>query len=374
MKIPWSTVRFMHKELNEEFQNVFVKVLNSDWFIQGSSVKEFEDAYAKYCETDYCIGTGNGLDAITIILKAMGIGAGDEVIVPSFTFIATALAVGYAGAKPVFVEVDPDTSLIDPARIEEAITERTKAILPVHLYGQPASMDEIWEIARRYGLKVVEDAAQAHGAVYKGKRVGSLGDAAAFSFYPGKNLGALGDAGCITTNDKELAAKIRAIGNYGSEIKYIHDYMGVNSRLDEVQAAFLSIKLSHLDKWNEDRKRIVDRYLLEIRNPKIKLPVVKTGDHVWHIFAIRCDERDKLKEYLEDKGIGTNIHYPVPMHCQKAFAHYGLPHGSYPIAEELADTELSLPIYWGMTDAQVDFVISLINNFGGAVDNDTSHI
>ncbi len=366
MKIPWSTVSYMHKELNEELQKAFMKVLESDWFIQGSFVKEFEDAYAKFCGTDYCIGTGNGLDAITIILKAMGIGAGDEVIIPSFTFIATALAVEYAGAKPVFVEVDPDAALIDPSRIKKAITRRTKAVLPVHLYGQPAPMDEIWEIARRYGLKVIEDAAQAHGAVYKGKRVGSLGDAASFSFYPGKNLGALGDAGCITTNDKELAAKIRAIGNYGSETKYIHDYMGVNSRLDEVQAAFLSVKLSHLEKWNEDRKRIAVRYLEEIKNPKIKLPLVKTGDHVWHIFAVRCDERDNLKKHLEKEGIGTNIHYPVPMHCQKAFAHYGLPHGSYPIAEELADTELSLPIYWGMTDVELGFVISLINKFEGA--------
>ncbi|BAE85104.1 DegT/DnrJ/EryC1/StrS family aminotransferase [Desulfitobacterium hafniense] len=365
MNIPWSTVSYMHKELNEEFQNAFMKVLDSDWFIQGSSVREFEAAYAEFCETGYCIGTGNGLDAITIALKAMGIGEGDEVIVPSFTFIATALAVEYAGAKPVFVEVDPDTSLIDPALIEKAITGRTKAILPVHLYGQPAPMDEIWEIAKLYHLKVIEDAAQAHGAVYKGKRVGALSDAASFSFYPGKNLGALGDAGCITTNDKELAAKIRAIGNYGSETKYIHDYMGVNSRLDEVQAAFLSVKLSHLEKWNRDRKRIAFRYLEEIKNPKIKLPVVKTGDHVWHIFAVRCDERDNLKKYLEEKGIGTNIHYPVPMHCQKVFAHYRLPRGSYPIAEKLADTELSLPIYWGMTDSEINYVINSINRMGG---------
>lgn len=365
MKIPWSTVSYMHKELNKELTQAFTKVLDSNWFIQGSFVKEFEDKYAEFCGTDYCIGTGNGLDAITIILKAMGIGAGDEVIIPSFTFIATALAVEYAGAKPVFVEVDPDTALIDPYIIEKAITGRTKAIIPVHLYGQPAPMYEIWEIARRYGLKVIEDAAQAHGAVYQGKRVGALGDAAAFSFYPGKNLGALGDAGCITTNDKELAARIRAIGNYGSETKYIHDYMGVNSRLDEVQAAFLTVKLAHLEEWNEERKRIAARYLEEIRNPKIKLPIVKTGDHVWHIFAVRCSERDNLKRYLEEKGIVTNIHYPVPMHCQKAFAHYGLPRGSYPIAEELSDTELSIPIYWGMTNEQLDFVIDSINKFEG---------
>lgn len=363
MKIPWYTVHFVHEELHDELIGSFKKVFDSDWFIQGNSVKEFEDAYAKYCGTDYCIGCGNGLDAITIILRAMGIGAGDEVIIPSFTFIATALAVEYAGAKPIFVEVDPDTALLDPVRIEEAITERTKAILPVHLYGQPAPMDEIGEIARRHGLKVIEDAAQAHGAVYKGKRIGSVGDAAAFSFYPGKNLGALGDAGGITTNDAELAAKIRAIGNYGSKIKYIHDYMGVNSRLDEVQAAFLSVKLPYLEKWNEDRKRMAGRYLKEIKNPKIKLPVVKTGDHVWHIFAVRCEERDKLKKYLEERGIGTNIHYPVPMHCQKVFAHYGLPRGLYPIAEELADTELSLPIYWGLKDEEINYIINVINEF-----------
>ncbi|WP_347489324.1 DegT/DnrJ/EryC1/StrS family aminotransferase [Desulfoscipio sp. XC116] len=363
MKIPWSTVHFMHEELHDELIGSFKRVFNGDWFIQGSSVKEFEDAYAKYCETDYCIGCGNGLDAITIILKAMGIGTGDEVIIPSFTFIATALAVEYAGAKPVFVEIDPDTALLEPSRIEEAITERTKAILPVHLYGQPASMDGICEIARRYGLKVIEDAAQAHGAVYKGKRIGSLGDAAAFSFYPGKNLGALGDAGGITTNDARLAGKIRAIGNYGSKIKYIHKYMGVNSRLDEVQAAFLSAKLPHLEKWNKDRKRIAGCYLNEIKHPEIKLPVVKTGDHVWHIFAVRCNKRDNLKKYLKDKGIETNIHYPVPMHFQKAFSHYELPRGTYPIAEELADTELSLPIYWGMTDEEINYIINALNKF-----------
>lgn len=363
MKLSWSTVHYQHKEIENELYGAFKKVLDSDWFIQGNALKEFEEAFAQYCGTKHCIGCGNGLDAISIILKAMGIGSGDEVIVPSFTFIATALAVEYAGAKPVFAEVDPETALIVPKRIEEAVTERTKAIVPVHLYGQPAPMDEIADIARLRGLKVIEDAAQAHGAVYKGRRVGSIGDAAAFSFYPGKNLGALGDAGCITTNDGELASKIRAIGNYGSRVKYVHEHMGVNSRLDELQAAFLKVKLAHLDKWNEDRKRISGRYLLEIKNPKIKLPVVKNGDHVWHIFAVRCEERDALKTYLEEHGIGTNIHYPIPMHCQKAFAKYGLPRGTYPIAEELSDTELSLPLYWGMTDEEVDFVIKIINQY-----------
>lgn len=281
----------------------------------------------------------------------------------SFTFIATALAVAYAGATPVFVDVDPETALIEPTLIEAAITERTKAIIAVHLYGQMVPMDMICAIAKKYGLKVLEDAAQSHGAAYQGKRAGSWGDASCFSFYPGKNLGALGDAGGVVTNDSELAKKVRAIGNYGAEKKYVHDYMGVNSRLDALQAAFLRVKLKHLDEWCAERQGIAGRYLAGIKNPKIELPVVKYGTPVWHLFVVRCEERDKLQAYLEERGIGTNIHYPIPMHEQKAFAGYGLPHGSFPIAEKLAATVLSIPMFNGMTEDEVSMVIETLNKF-----------
>ena len=285
-KIPFSSLTYIHKECETELKSAFERVLTSNWFIQGQECKKFEKQFAEYCGTAECVGCGNGLDALMLALKAMDIGTGDEVIVPSFTFIATALAVAYAGAKPVFVEVDPETALLDTEKIEDAITPRTKAIIAVHLYGQMAPMDKVCEIARKHNLRVLEDAAQAHGAVYKEKRAGSWGDAGCFSFYPGKNLGALGDAGAVTTNDAEVARRVRAIGNYGSEKKYVHDFMGVNSRLDEMQAAFLDAKLPYLEEWNQNRRKIAARYLSEVNNPYIKLPIVKHGVPVWHIFAV----------------------------------------------------------------------------------------
>lgn len=362
-KIPFATVERIHAQYASELRHAYETVVDSSWFIGGTPCEKFEEEFAQYCGTKYGIGCGNGLDALMLSLRAMDIGAGDEVIVPSFTFIATALAVAYAGATPVFVEVAPETALIDPALIEDAITEKTKAIIAVHLYGQMAPMDQICAIAKKHGLKVLEDAAQSHGAVYQGKRAGSWGDAGCFSFYPGKNLGALGDAGGVVTSDAELAGKVRAIGNYGAEKKYVHDYMGVNSRLDALQAAFLQAKLKHLDTWCAERRDIAGRYLAGIKNPKIKLPVVKHGTPVWHLFVVRCDERDRLQEYLEEQGIGTNIHYPIPMHEQKAFAGYGLPHGSFPIAERLASTVLSIPMFNGMTGEEVSTVIETINKF-----------
>lgn len=363
MKVLFSTVEFMHKEMHQEIYGAFHRVMKSNWFIQGDCCTEFEKAFAEYCGVSHCVGCGNGLDAITLLLRAMEIGAGDEVIVPSFTFIATALAVEYADATPVFVEVDPETTLLDPALIEAAITEKTKAIIAVQLYGQSCPMDEINRIAKKYDLKVIEDAAQAHGALYRGKRVGSLADAASFSFYPGKNLGAMGDAGAVTTNDAALAERVRALGSYGSSAKYVHDYMGVNSRLDEMQAAFLTVKLKNLDRWNEQRKQIAQAYLERINNPKFALPVVKQGDHVWHIFAVQCAEREDLQRYLADKGIATLIHYPIPMHLQRAFAQYGLKKGSLPIAEMLSERVLSLPLFYGMTQEQVDYVIDALNRY-----------
>lgn len=362
-KIPFATVERIHTQYGEELRQAYETLMDSNWFIGGEPCEKFEEEFARYCGTKYGIGCGNGLDALMLSLRAMDIGAGDEVIVPSFTFIATALAVAYAGATPVFVEVDPETALIDPALIEAAITKKTKAIIAVHLYGQMAPMDQICAIAKKHGLKVLEDAAQSHGAVYQGKRAGSWGDAGCFSFYPGKNLGALGDAGGVVTSDPQLAAKVRAIGNYGAEKKYVHDYMGVNSRLDALQAAFLRVKLQYLDGWCAERRAIADRYLAEIKNPKIKLPVVKHGTPVWHLFVVRCEERDKLQTYLEERGIGTNIHYPIPMHEQKAFTGYGLPHGSFPIAEKLASTVLSIPMFNGMTGEESSAVIEALNKF-----------
>ena len=299
-----------------------------------------------------------------LILKALKIGEGDEVIVPSNTYIATALAVTYVGAKPVFVEPKIETFNIDPDKIEAAISQRTKAIIPVHLYGQACDMDPILSVAGKYSLRVIEDCAQAHGATYKGQKISTFGDAAGFSFYPGKNLGALGDAGAAATNNEELAEKIRALGNYGSDYKYHHIYKGNNSRLDEFQAALLHAKLPILDKMNEGRRRIADRYLSEIKNDRIILPSVPSYTvPVWHIFAIRCSERDELTDYLNKQGIGTNKHYPSPMHLQECYRDLGYREGDFPIAEEISRTELSLPLYYGMTDEEISYVIEKANEF-----------
>lgn len=363
-KIAWVDFSPMQKEIKSEMLSLFEKMYDKQVYIQGDEYYNFQNNFAKYCGTKYCIGVGNGLDALMLILKAYGIGEGDEVIVPSNTFIATALAVTYVGAKPVFVEPILEEFNIDPTKIEEKINSKTKAIMAVHLYGQCADMDPINELAKKYNLKVIEDAAQAHGATYKGRKAGSLGDAAGFSFYPGKNLGALGDGGAITTNDKELATKIAALACYGSDYKYHHIYKGNNSRLDEIQAGFLDIKLKYLDKWNADRNRIANRYLTEITNPKIKLPIIHEGNtHVWHVFGIRCDERDVLEKYLNDKGIGTNKHYPTPMHLQGAYQDLGIAKGELPLAEEISVTELSIPIYYGMSDEDITYIIKALNEF-----------
>lgn len=364
IKIPFVSFEPMHNEINNELEEALLTTLHSNWFVRGKKVEVFEKAFAKYCETQYCIGCGNGLDALMLILKAYGIGEGDEVIVPSNTFIATALAVTYTGATPVFVEPDIDLYTINPQLIEEKITDRTKAIMVVQLYGQSADIDIIKKIADKYKLKLIEDAAQAHGAAYKGKKVGSLGDAAGFSFYPGKNLGALGDAGAIVTNDKELAEKVRALANYGSDYKYHHIYQGNNSRLDEIQAAVLYEKLKNLDRWNEARNSIAQKYLNEIYNKKIILPKKnKDSSHVWHIFAVRVKERDEFEKYLEKKGIGTTIHYPIPIHLQLAYQNLGLKRGNFPIAEEISETEISLPMYYGLNDEQINYIIKCINEF-----------
>lgn len=362
--IPFNDFRIMHQELKEEMQEAFLNVYEGNWFIQGKEEKNFTEKFAEYCGAKYCVGVGNGLDALRMILQAFDIGEGDEVIVPSNTFIATVLAVTYVGAVPVLVEPDIRTYTINPALIEERITKRTKAIIAVHLYGQTCDMDPIIEIARKYNLKVIEDAAQAHGAEYKGIKAGNLGDAAGFSFYPGKNLGALGDGGAVTTNDEELAEKIRAIGNYGSTGKYNHVYKGTNSRLDELQAAFLSIKLDHLDKWNKRRREIAEKYIHGITNPAIVLPETpKYNLPVWHIFAIRTDKQKELLRYLEENGIEARVHYPIAIHMQKAYADLGYGKGDFPIAEVIADQEISLPMFYGLSDQEVEHIIFCLNRW-----------
>lgn len=364
MKVPFVSFRPMERELDSDLRGAFDRVFARSWYIEGVEDESFEKAFAAYCNVNYCVGTGNGLDALMLALKALGVGAGDEVIVPSNTYIATALAVTYVGATPVFVEPDIHTFNIAPSGIEEKLTPGTKAIMPVHLYGQPCDMNCIMEIARKHNIYVVEDCAQAHGAVYHGQVVGSFGDAAGFSFYPGKNLGALGDAGAVVTDRKELAGKVRALGNYGSDYKYHHIYKGNNSRLDELQAAFLLTKLSHLEKMNGERRRIASRYLKGINNEEIILPlVIPETVPVWHIFAVRCKKRDQLEKYLNEKGIGTNKHYPIPIHMQKCYTELGIKRGMLPIAEEISATELSLPMYYGMTDGEIDYVIDTINQF-----------
>ena len=363
-KIPWVTFAPMQKEIEKDVLAKFEELYHKSVYIQGEEYELFNKEFAEYCGVKYAIGVGNGLDALMLILRAYDIGKGDEVIVPSNTFIATALAVTYVGATPVFVEPILAEYNINPDLIEAKITAKTKAIMAVHLYGQCCDIDKIKAVAKKHNLLVIEDAAQAHGATYKGKRAGSLGDAAGFSFYPGKNLGALGDGGAVTTNDPEVAKKVAALCCYGSDYKYHHIYKGVNSRLDEIQCGFLRIKLQHLDRMNNDRKETAKKYLAGIKNPKIILPVVNpNNEHVWHIFAVRCEQRDELEKYLNGLGIGTNKHYPTPMHLQGAYADLNIKKGELPLAEEISSHELSIPMYYGMTDDEIQYVIDALNNF-----------
>lgn len=365
MKVPFVSFENMHNEIKTEMLEKFEEMYIRNIFISGEEVENFEKEFAEYCGVKYAVGCATGLDALFLVLRAYGIGQGDEVIVPSSTFIATALAVSYAGATPIFVEPKLDTYTIDCDLVEEKITNKTKAIIAVHLYGRMAEMDRLRVIADQYNLKLIEDAAQAHGATYKEKKAGMWGDAAGFSFYPGKNLGALGDAGIVTTNDKALADKVRMLGNYGSTIKYHHEIQGTNSRLDEIQAGLLRIKLKQLDKWNYERNRIASRYLEGINNPKVVMPLKGDENYycVWHIFAIRSEYRDELEKYLAEKGITTVKHYPIPMHLQGAYEELGIEKGKLPLAEEIAETELSLPMYYGMSDDMIDYVIQTINEF-----------
>ncbi|MEY4563889.1 MAG: hypothetical protein RLZZ618_3166 [Pseudomonadota bacterium] len=341
-------------------QDAVRRVIDSGWYVLGQEGASFEREFAAYCETEHCIGVANGLDALHLILRGYGIGPGDEVIVPSNTFIATWLAVSQAGATPVPVEPDPATHNMDPARIAAAITPRTKAIMPVHLYGQPADMDPILELARKHSLRVIEDAAQGHGARYKGRRTGSLGDAAGFSFYPGKNLGALGDGGAITTRDPDLAATLRKMRNYGASVKYQHDIPGVNSRLDELHAAVLRAKLPHLDQENQNRRDRAAEYLHALRDAPVVLPAVLAGtEPVWHLFVVRSAQREVLQKGLTERGIGSLVHYPIACHRQKAYGHMSWP--ALPIAEQFQGEVLSLPISPYLSSADVRLVVDAVH-------------
>lgn len=350
--------------LSQEIQ----RVVSSGWYLQGAEVERFEQSFAEYCGTKYCVGVANGLDALILILRAyMELGwmeERDEVIVPANTYIATILSISRNGLKPVLCEPDPETFLIDPLRIESLITEKTKAIMVVHLYGQIVDINPINRLAKKYNMRVIEDSAQAHGAVYAGKRTGNLGDASGFSFYPGKNLGAMGDGGAVTTNDENLADAVRVLANYGSSVKYVFRYKGINSRLDEIQAAILSYKLKRLDVDNNKRREIAGQYLNGITNPLILLPRWENSEsHVFHVFPIRCPKRDALQAYLKEKGVQTLIHYPIPPHRQQAYKEWN--DLSYPITERIHEEILSLPISPVMTKEEVGTVIEIINGFKG---------
>jgi len=383
MKIPFNDFASPYQELKAELDEAYARFMQSSWYVLGKEVDAFEQEYAQYCGVQCCVGVANCLDAMHLVLRAWGIGSGDEVIVPSNTYIATWLAISHVGATPVPVEPDARTYNLDPALVEAAITSRTKAIMPVHLYGQPADMDPIMAIARRHGLKVLEDAAQAQGAKYKSRRTGSLGDAAGHSFYPTKNLGSFGDAGAVTTNDAELADRIRTLRNYGSKQRYYNEVIGYNSRLDELQAAFLRVKLRHLDEWNQRRQKIASIYLSQLStlNPQLILPHVPAwAEPVWHLFVIRHQQRDALQQKLAAAGIGTLIHYPVPPHLSGAYADLRPPSAvapqlrpppsdvqpptsdlwNLPLAESFASQVLSLPLGPHFTQENAGFVAAAI--------------
>ena len=361
MSVPFLDLKASYVELKSQIDQAIGRVLESGYYILGPEVEAFESEFASYCEAAQCVSLANGLDALHLALRALGVGPGDEVIVPSNTYIATWLAVSQCGATPVPVEPVEATYNLDPALIEAAITPRTKVILPVHLYGQPADLDPILAIARKHGLRVLEDAAQAHGARYKGKRIGAHGDVVAWSFYPGKNLGALGDGGAITTDDAALAERIRVLRNYGSRVKYVNDVQGYNSRLDPIQAAVLRVKLKHLDEWNARRAGIARQYLQGLNQEGLVLPQVPDwAQPAWHLFVVRHAQRDALQQQLTDAGVGSLIHYPIPPHKQAAYAGMGFAADAFPLAARMADEVLSLPMGPQLSTEQGEAVIAAL--------------
>lgn len=365
--IPLVDLKAQYAAIKPEIQAAIGEVLDSAQFINGPAVADFERRFADFCGAGFAVGVGNGTDALTLALKALGVGDGDEVITAANTFIATAEAIVAVGAAPVFVDVDPLHFNMTPEGFSAAITPRTKAVIPVHLYGQTAPIAEIVDIAKRRSIKVVEDAAQAHGAEYKGRRAGSWGDAATFSFYPAKNLGAYGDAGAIVTNSEEVAARARMLRDHGRTDKYLHEYIGVNSRLDTLQAAVLGVKLAHMEEWNEARRAIAAKYDAALSEfGWLTLPAeIAGGRHIYHLYVIQCERREELRRYLSDNGVGVGIHYPVPLQMQPAFRSLGYGAGDFPVAERLADSILSIPMYPEMTAAQQQRIVETIGAFGG---------
>ena len=360
--IKFLDLKKINNRYREEIDSRIKDILDKGWYLQGEENENFTKNFANFCGTKFALGVANGLDALNLIIKAYGFGNGDEIIVPANTYIATILAISENGCIPILVEPDIKTYNINPDSIEEKITSKTKAIMVVHLYGQAVQMEKIWKIAKKYNLKIIEDSAQAHGAIYQENRTGNLGDASGFSFYPGKNLGCIGDGGAVTTNDEELFNKIKAIANYGSDRKYHHIYKGVNSRLDEIQAAVLDVKLNHLASDNNKRREISKYYRENIKNSKIILPeTYDEKSHVWHIFAVRTQNRDEFQKYLTEKGIQTIIHYPTPPHKQGAYKEWN--NLSFPITEEIHNTILSLPISPVMTDSEIEKVVEVVNEF-----------
>lgn len=364
MQVPFLDLKVQYAAIKGEVDEAFARVFENTSFVLGQAVEGFEEAFAAYCGVQYAVGLDSGLSALDMLLRAYEIGPGDEVITVANTFIATALAISSTGATPVLVDCDPVHYNIDPAAIEAAITPRTKAIMPVHLYGQPVDMDALMAVARAHGLIVIEDACQAHGAMYKGKRAGSLADGAAFSFYPGKNLGAYGDGGIAVTNDAQVADKLRMLRNYGQRQKYYHEVVGYNRRLDSLQAAALSVKLPYLDGWNASRREHAARYHELLADTSVVTSgMVDGAESVWHLYVIRCEDRDGLMAHLSQQGISTGIHYPVPVHLHAAYKSLGYAEGSFPVAEAYASKILSLPMYPEMSAEQVEYVASAVREF-----------
>jgi dTDP-4-amino-4,6-dideoxygalactose transaminase len=361
-------LRAQYESIRGEIDAAMQAVIDQSAFIGGPEIRRFEEEFAAYCEAAACVGLGNGTDALFLTLRALGIGAGDEVITVAHTFIATSEAISLAGARPIFVDIREDTMLMDPAALEAAITPRTRAIIPVHLYGQPCEMDRIMSIARRHGLKVVEDAAQAHGARWQDRRAGSLGDAACFSFYPGKNLGAYGDAGAVVSQDTELIQRIRMLANHGRLEKYTHEIEGTNSRLDGLQAAVLRVKLRYLDAWNAARQEHAAQYLEALRGEGIHLPAVHpAAEPVWHLFVVRLQDRDRLQTYLKSEGIATGVHYPIPLHQQPAYRYHALAQAWLPVTEQVAAQVLSLPMYPELTGDDIATVSQQVQRWTAQV-------
>ncbi len=362
MQVDFLNLKKINEQYSEEIKNAINNVVDSGIYLNASRTAEFEKNFASYCGSRYCVSCNSGLSALELIIQAYGFNNGDEIIVPANTYIATVWAIVHNGCKPIFIEPDIKTMNIDVNKIEEKITQKTKAIMPVHLYGQAVETDKITKLAKSFGLKVIEDAAQAHGAVYKNKKTGTLGNASGFSFYPTKNLGALGNGGCVTTNDEQLAYKIKALANYGAETRNYHIYNGTNSRLGEIEASILNVKLKYLDSDNERRRKVAKLYRENVKNELINLPDTYAEDaHVWHLFVVRCQTRDRLRQYLADNGIGTLIHYPLPPYKQKCLSEYSLQ--DLPITDKMHNEILSIPISPVMTDAEIEYVIDVMNKF-----------